>query len=87
MAKQSCIVCEDTFSTETGVSTKYQGKRIYLCSDDCRENFKSDPDEYINKVPPTEAIAANAALTVMETLASLITRQQQAPLGDVQLIS
>ncbi len=86
MAKQQCMVCEDTFNTDNGVSTTYQKKRVYLCSDDCREKFKEDPDEYINKIPPTEEIAANAAMTVMGTLMKLMAQSQQAPLGDVQII-
>ena len=28
-----------------------EGKTYYFCSDICRDNFKANPDKYINKWP------------------------------------
>lgn len=32
------------------VYADYQGKRVYFCCADCREEFKKDPEKYIKKL-------------------------------------
>jgi hypothetical protein len=33
--------------TKDDIYTDYKGKRIYFCSEGCRETFKKNPDKYM----------------------------------------
>ena len=39
-----CSVTKNDFYTD------YKGKRIFFCSNGCRETFKKDPEKYMNKL-------------------------------------
>ena len=39
-----CSVTKNDFYTD------YKGKRIFFCSEGCRETFKKDPEKYMNKL-------------------------------------
>ena len=48
-------VCGMVVSRLTAPATcEYNGKTYYFCADTCRDNFKVNPDKYINKWPRQE---------------------------------
>jgi Cu+-exporting ATPase len=48
MAKITCIVCGEEIKKEKSC-TEYEGKHYCFCSEDCHDEFESDPEEYLEK--------------------------------------
>jgi len=48
MAKKFCIVCGEDIRKEK-YFTEYEGKKYYFCSQDCLDEFESNPEEYLEE--------------------------------------
>ena len=48
MAKKFCVVCGEEVKKEKNC-TDYEGKHYCFCSEDCRDEFESNPEEYIEE--------------------------------------
>lgn len=48
MAKKLCIVCGKDIIKEK-YSTKHEGEHYYFCSEECRDEFESNPEEYLEE--------------------------------------
>jgi len=46
MAKKTCIVCGKEIKKEKSY-TEHDGKHYYFCSEDCHDEFESNPEEYL----------------------------------------
>ena len=38
-------------SIDKAIYTKYQGKRVYFCCQECMDEFKADPEKYLVTLP------------------------------------
>lgn len=48
MAKVKDPVCGMTIEEQDAVATAdYQGHRYYFCSQDCKQEFDANPDDYV----------------------------------------
>jgi len=45
-------VCGTRVDEEDALTTNYQGQTYYFCSEDCLEEFREAPEEYVGE--PTE---------------------------------
>jgi YHS domain-containing protein len=48
MAKKTCIVCGEEIKKEKSC-TEHEGKHYCFCSEDCHDEFESNPEEYLEK--------------------------------------
>lgn len=48
MAKKFCPVCGEEVKKEK-FCTDYEGKHYCFCSEDCHDEFKNNPDEYLEE--------------------------------------
>ena len=46
MAKKTCIVCGKEIKKEKSC-TEHEGKHYCFCSEDCHDEFESNPEEYL----------------------------------------
>ena len=46
MAKKFCIVCGEDIKKDK-YSTEHEGKHYHFCSEDCRDEFENNPEEYL----------------------------------------
>jgi len=36
---------------DKNIFTEYQGKKVYFCCTDCKEQFEKEPEKYLSKLP------------------------------------
>ncbi|HZK11800.1 MAG TPA: YHS domain-containing protein [Atribacterota bacterium] len=48
MAKKVCVVCGEEIKNEK-TCADHEGKHYCFCSEDCRDEFESSPEEYIEE--------------------------------------
>ena len=48
MAKIQCAICGMDIKKEK-YGTEHEGKHYSFCSQDCQDEFESDPEEYLEK--------------------------------------
>ena len=40
-------VCGMSVDERSDFSTQFEGKKYFFCSDDCKQEFDAEPDEYV----------------------------------------
>lgn len=52
MEKETDLVCGKEVEKDKAVTTAYNSKTYYFCSEECKNKFEKDPEKYIRKEDP-----------------------------------